>query len=62
LRGRKKVVKRPLTPPERRKLLYVVILGLIVLAIGMYLGWWSAQQEEGPADHSTPFGADKAKK
>jgi len=45
-RGRKRVLQQRLTSRERQQLLGFVIFGLITLAIAMYLGWWSAREEE----------------
>jgi flagellar basal body-associated protein FliL len=45
-RGRKRLVTRKINKRERIRLLVLLVLLIIVLAVGMYLGWWSAREEE----------------
>lgn len=45
-RGRKRTVGHKFTQRQIIQALVFLALMMIVLAIGMYLGWWSALEEE----------------
>jgi hypothetical protein len=52
-RGRKRLVGRKLNKQELIRLLVFLVLGIITLVLGMYLGWWSARNEESDAESTS---------